>query len=122
MTLAQLKSTASDTFSFIIGYCPNFPPSTKTNTSREFEELTGMLDAILEKTRSNVARQWLRICLQEVHESWKHYENQDRKKGIDLLQRAEEHFKDAFANRSPAARFVAGDSGPAYDGQTGFPE
>lgn len=122
MKLNQLKQKANDIFSFIVVSCPNFPPETKTTTAREFDELTELVQSVMEGIRSDDAKQWLRICLQEVAQSRKHYEDGDRKQGRYVIQRAAEHFKQAFAKKVVAARFVVGSSGPALDNDSGFPQ
>jgi hypothetical protein len=122
MTISELKRKASDIFSFIFVSCPNFPPETKTTTAREFDELAELIQAIMEGIRNDEGKQWLRICLQEVRESRKHYEEADRKQGRYVIQRAEEHFKQAFTKKPTSARFVIGDSGGVHDTESGFPE
>jgi hypothetical protein len=122
LTIAELKGRASEVFSSIIVFCPNFPPAAQTNAAKKFEQLNGIIDRALEMVRCDDARQWLRICLEEIEQSRKHYEEGDRKKGMDLIQRAEQHFKQAFATKGKAVRFVAGPSGPALDSDSGFPQ
>ncbi len=108
MILAELKAGAKEVFSSIIVFCPDFPPAVQTSAPKKFEQLTSIIDRVSEKMRSDEARQCLRNCLQEVQQAQKSYEDGDRKKGKDLMQRAEEHFKQAFAKKAKAARFVAG--------------
>lgn len=121
MTPAELKRKATDIFSFILLSCPDFPAETETTTAREFDELTELIHAVMEGTHSEDGKQWLRISLQEVQQSRKHYEKGDRKEGRYVIQRAEEHFKNAFAQEKTDPRFVAEESGAAQDTDTGFP-
>jgi hypothetical protein len=121
MKIGELKSTVEEVFSSIVVFCPNFPPMAQTNTAKKFEQLTNLVDAVLERMQTGHAKQWLRICLQEIQQSWKHYEQGDRKQGRYLIQRAEEHFKNAFSKKQTTARFVVGESGEAQDADTGFP-
>lgn len=122
MTLAELKGRANEAFSSIILFCPDFPPAAQTSAPKKFEQLISIIDCVSEKVRSDDARQWLRVCLQEVQQARKSYEDGDRNKGKDLMQRAEEHFQRALARKAKAARFVAGQSGPAVDSDSGFPQ
>ncbi len=121
-TLAELKSRASEVFSSIIVFCPDFPPAAQTSAPKKFEQLTDIINRLSEKVRSDDGKQWLRICLQEIQQAWKAYEDDDRKKGKDLMQRAEEHFKNAFSKNPPTARFIVGDSGTTLDETSGFPQ
>jgi hypothetical protein len=122
MTLNELKSRANEVFSSIILFCPDFPPAAQTNTTKKFEQLTGIIDAVLEKVRSDDAKQWLRVCLQEIRQAQRHYEGGDRGGGMDLMQRAEEHFNQAFSKKETAPRFLVGDGGAAQDTDKGFPQ
>jgi hypothetical protein len=117
----ELKDRAEGVFSCIILWCPDFPPAAKTTAAREFNELIELIHSILEGTRRDDSKQWLRICLDEVRQSRKHYENGNARKGRDLIQRAEEHFRNALAKKQIAPRFVVGESGLAQDADTGFP-
>jgi hypothetical protein len=120
--LSEIKSEAKDMFSYILVFCPNFPPATGATTKTTFEKQIGFIEAILERTKGDEAKQWLRICLQEVRQSWKSYEDGNLVKGKDLIQQAEKHFKNAFSKKPIEARFVAGESGAAFDSEKGFPE
>ena len=122
MTLAELKARAVEVFSSIIVFCPNFPAAAQTNTEKKFEQLIAILDSVSGKVRGEDAKQWLRICLSEVQQSRKHYDAGGRKKGMDLMQRAQEHFKQAFSQKPKVARFVAGLAGPTIDSENGFPQ
>ena|SRR5580700_2196993 len=122
MAFSELKSRASDRFSYILVFCPNFPPATGTTTKTAFEKLIGFLDAIMEQTKSEEAKQWLRVCLQEVRQSWKSYEDGNLSEGRKLIQRAKQHFKNAFSKKPIAPRFSAGESGAALDNESGFPD
>jgi len=121
-TLAELKVRANEIFSSIIVFCPDFPAAAQTSASRKFEQLAHMLDAVFEKLRSDDAKQWLRICIQETQQAQKAYEDGDRKKGKDLMQRAEEHFKNALSKKQTTARFITGESGAVRNVDSGFPQ
>ncbi len=121
MTLGELRGRATELFSSILVFCPNFPPAAHTTTAKKFEELEDVIRAVLERTRSQDGKHWLRVSQQEVQESRKFYEGGDRKKGRQKIQRAEEHFGNAFAKKEIAPRFIAGSSGPAQDVDAGFP-
>ena len=122
LTLSEIKSRARDRFSYILIFCPNFPPATRTTTRSAFEKQIGFIEAILEQTKSEESKQWLRVCLQEVRESWKTYEAGNISGGRKLIQRAEEHFKNAFSKKPIQARFVAGEAGVVLDNDRDFPE
>ena len=64
----------------------------------------------------------MNIGLQEIEQSRKHYEAGDRKQGRYVIQRAEEHFNNAFSRKQTVARFVVGGSGAALDEESGFPQ
>lgn len=121
-SLSALKSRVDGVFSSILIFCPNFPAAAQTNVAKKFEQLNGIINAVLEKMRRDDAKQWLRMCLQEVQQSRKHYEDGDRDKGRELIQRAEEHFKNAFNRKVTAARFFVDDLGAIRDEEAGFPE
>ena len=121
MTYGELKSRARDRFSYILLGCPNFPPSTGTTTWSAFEKQVGFIDSMIEQTESEEGKQWLRVCLQEVRQSWKAYEVGDLSKGRKLIQLAKEHFDNAFVKKPIAPRFIVGDSGSASDADKGFP-
>ena len=122
LTLTELKSEARDRFSYILVFCPNFPSGTKATTKTSFEKLIELIDAIVEQTKGEEAKQWLTVCLQEVRESWKYYDDGNIKDGRKTIQRAEEHFQNAFARKTTEARFVAGETDSAFDNENGFPE
>ena len=120
MAFNELKSEAGDRFSYILVFCPNFPPATGTTTKKAFEKLIDLIDAITEQTKSEDSKQWLRVCLQEVRQSWKNYDDGNQTEGRKLIQRAEEYFKSALSKKPIEARFVAGESGAALDSEKGF--
>src|SRR6266487_2367391 len=122
MRLSELRRKATDIFSFILVSCPDFPPETKTTTAREFDELTELIQGVMEGIRRDDGKRCMRICLQEVQHSRKHYEAGDRKQGRYVIQRAEEHFKNAFSKKESTARFGVGESGAALDAESGFPQ
>lgn len=122
MTIAEIKTRANEVFSSIIVFCPDFPAAAQTNTAKKFGQLIDLINEALEKLKSNDARQWTRICLQEVQEAQRHYESGDSKKGRNLTQRAEEHFLFAFSGKRTSACFIAGAPGAAADTDSGFPE
>lgn len=122
MTLSELRNRGNEVFSSIIIFCPDFPPAAQTTTGKKFEQLTAIIDRVLEKVRSDDAKKWLQICLQEAQQSRKHYEEGDRRRGVDLIQRAEEHFKQAFSKEQTAPRFVVGEQGSVQDTDAGFPQ
>lgn len=121
MTLRELKNRANEVFSSIIVFCPDFPPEAQTSTQKKFDQLTKIVGAVLERTRNDDSKQWLRVCLQEIDQSRNHYEAGDRKQGRYVIQHAEEHFKDAISKKQTAPRFVVGESGATQDADTGFP-
>ena len=122
-TLSELKSDANDKFSFILIYCPNWPSYLKQiSTAKVFNDMIDLINAISEQTKGDDAKQWLRVCLQEVRQSWKYYEHGELHEGADMIQQAEEHFKNAFSKKPIEARFIAGESGGAFDSEKGFPE
>jgi len=43
VALSGLKNTATEVFSSIIVFCPNFPPAAQTNTAKKFDQLTDLL-------------------------------------------------------------------------------
>lgn len=120
-TVSEIKSEARDLFSYILIGCPNFPMGTGSTTAKEFAKLIDYIDAIRERTKSEDAKQWLRICLQEVRLSWKHYDDNNLKGGREMIQQAEEHFKNALSKKPIEARFVTDESGAAQDSDSGFP-
>ena len=120
-TFNELKGEARDKFSFILICCPNWHPSLKQiSTAKVFSDMIDLINTISEQTKSDDARQWLQVCLQEVRQSWKSYEDGNLVKGKGLIQQAEEHFKNAFSKKPIEARFVAGESGAAFDSEKGF--
>jgi len=81
-----------------------------------------LINAISDQIKSDEAKQWLKICLQEVRESWKQYEDGNLTQGRKLIQRARDHFNNAFSKKPIEPRFVAGESGAALDKESGFPD
>jgi len=122
MSAAELRSRTRDIFSYILLSCPNFPECNKTSIDKEFGELTEGVIQIMESVRSEEAKQWLRLCLSEIRKAKEHYTSGDRSAGMGVLQLAEEHFDNAFSRKSTAPRFIVGESGPAQDSDSGFPE
>lgn len=119
--LSELKRKVTDIFSFILLSCPHFPPETKTSIAREFDELTELINAALVRIDDD-RKLWLRTCLHEVQQSREYYEQGKRDRGMDLLQRAEEHFNNGFAGKTAAPRFEVGESGCVLDNNFGSPE
>jgi hypothetical protein len=124
MAFSQTKQRASDGFSFILAFCPNKWPSILKgmNTAKAFEQLITYIDSIMEQIKNEESKQWLRICLQEIRQSWKNYDDGNLPEGKKLIQRAEEHFNNVFSKKPVEARFTAGESGAAADKKSGFPE
>ncbi len=120
MTLAEIKSEARDLFSYILIGCPDFPLGTGSTTKKEFEKLIDLIDVILGRTKSDEAKQWLAICVQETRKSWKYYNEGKLERGREMIQQAEEHFNNALSNKSIEPRFLAGESGAALDNEKGF--
>jgi hypothetical protein len=121
ITYSELKSDVKDRFSYILVFCPNFPPATGATTKTAFEKLIGSIDAITQQTKNEEAKQWLRLCLQEVRASWKSYEEGDIHKGAKQIQQARRYFSNALSKKPMEPRFIAGESGAALDDQSGFP-
>jgi len=121
LTFSKMKSDVRDRFSYILVFCPNFPAGTRSTTKTEFEKMISFIDALLEQSKNDEAKQWLRICLQEVRQSWNHYEEGKISEGRKMIQRAEEHFKNSFSKKEIKARFIAGETGTAQDAESGFP-
>ena len=121
MTLSEIKSEARDLFSYILLGCPNFPAGTGSTTTKEFEKLLSLVDAIMERTKRDQGKQLLRICFQEIRQSWKYYEDGKLHEGKHMIQQAEEHFISAVSKKPIEARFIAGESGAALDSEKGFP-
>jgi len=122
MSLNEIKNRTDEVFSYILLFCPEFSDGRRTTIATEFERLTGLVHLALDKVRSEDARKWIRICLQELQQAQRSYETGDRKAGCYLIQKAQEHFKSAFTNKAIAPRFIVGSSGPATDQDSGFPE
>src|SRR5579871_5343525 len=122
MSLNQLKQIASDMFSYILLGCPNFPKGTRTTTKTAFEELIGLIDAIIQRTKSEEARQWLGICLQEIQKSYESYEDGNISDGKKLIQQAEEHFNNGVSKKPIESRFIADEKGASRDTKGGFPD
>jgi hypothetical protein len=116
------KGKASDSFSYILVFCPNFPPATRSTTKKAFEDLINQIDVIMRGSCKETTKQWLRICLTDIRQSWKSYDEGNIREGRKLIQRAEEHFNNAFSKKSMEARFVGQERGAALDNNAGFPE
>lgn len=123
MTFSQIKQRASDGFSFILIGCPDKWPSIlkEMNTAKAFNQVIDLINAILDQTKGDDAKQWLRVCLQDVRQSWKSYEDGKLTEGRKLIQIAKGHFDNAFSKKPIEARFIAGESGAAFDSEKGFP-
>jgi hypothetical protein len=121
-SLGILRSRAAEVFSSILLFSPNFPPEAQTSTEKKFDQLIALVEQALERIRRDEAKQFLRICLQEIESSRKHYEDGDDQQGRYQIQRAEQHFRDAFLKKPKNTRFIAGESGAALDHQSGFPQ
>jgi hypothetical protein len=119
--LSLVRREAKDRFSYIFVFCPNFPPLTGATTATAFEKLIGLLDVLIQNAKGDDAKQWLRVCLQEIRESRKHYDDGKQSEGRKLIMRAETHFQNAFSKIPIAPRFVAGDPGAAVDLEKGSP-
>jgi hypothetical protein len=120
-TFGELKSEARGRFSYILVFCPNFPPATRATTKTAFEKLISLIDAVLEQTKNDEAKQWLRVCLLEVRASWKQYEDGNRSEGCKLIQCAETYFDNAFSKKPIEPRFIARETGGPWDTEKGFP-
>ena len=122
MNFSELKQNASDRFSYILVFCPNFPPYTRTTTKTAFEKLVALIDSVMGQLKNEESKQWLRVCLQEVRESWKNYDDGKLTEARKLIQRAQAHFDNAFSKKPMEPRFTAGETGAALDSDKGFPE
>jgi hypothetical protein len=122
MELAGMRTRVSEIFSAILVFCPDFPPAAETSMAIKFRQLTEFIDAILERTRGEDAKQLLRICLDEIRQSLRYYEQGDQEMGRELIQRAEAHFNNMFSKKTIGHRFIVGESGPARDTDAGFPQ
>jgi hypothetical protein len=119
--LSEIKKEAKDMFSFILISCPDWHPLLKEmTTAKAFNHMIDLLNIVLEKAKADNAKQWLRICLQELRTSWKHYEDGNLKAGRETIQQAEEYFNNAISKKPIEARFVSGESGAALDSKKGF--
>ena len=121
-TLRELKTRASEIFSSILLFCPNFPPMAQTNTAKKFAQLIDVIEAVLDEITDEGSINWLRIALKEANQSRKAYDEGNRNRGVDLIQQADEHFNNAFSKKVMAPRFTAGESGAALDDDSGFPQ
>ena len=121
MTLSELEVVANGIFSSILVFCPDFPASAQTSTTRKFEQLSQLIETALERIHSDDAKRWLRIALQEIQESRQYYERGDRKMGMTFIQGAHEHFKNAFSSKQTEPRFIGSETGSVQDSDSGFP-
>ena len=121
MTLNRIKAETRDLFSYILLGCPNFPKGTGSTTEKEFETLLMSISAIMERTKDENSRQWLRVCHKAAEQSWRHYEAGNLKTGRETIQQAEEYFDNAMSRKPIEARFITGESGAALDSEKGFP-
>jgi len=122
ITFSEIKKRASDRFSYILVFCPKFPPYTRATTKTAFEKLIALIDSIMEQVVEQDSKQWLRICLQEIRQSWKDYDEGNLTEGRKLIQRAKGHFDDAFSRKPIEPRFIVGQSGAVFDEKNGFPK
>lgn len=99
-------------FNHILLCAPNgFPPEEGTDLQKEFARLLDRLRDILRRVRYPQARQWIQLSIGETEEALVAYVSGDDKKGSDLIQSAEEHFKAYLEGKKASPTFIAGPNG-----------
>jgi hypothetical protein len=121
LTISQLQRRARDRFSYILVFCPNFPPATRTTTETAFGKIIDFIEEIMERTGNDQAKEWLRLSLEEIRKSHKSYEEGRLSEGRKLIQLARDYYDNAISKKPIETKFFAGESGPALDTEKGFP-
>src|SRR5690348_16317770 len=105
MTIAELKTRASEIFSSITLFCPDWPAFAQTNTEKKFGELEEILNSILDRLKDEEQKKWLRLCMQEAQQARNCYEEGDTDNGKRIIQVAKGHFRNVVSKKSTSPRF-----------------
>ena len=99
-------------FNHILLCAPNeFPVEEQTDLQAEFRKLLDYLRDILSRVRYLPSRQSIQLSITETEEALVAYLAGDDKKGSDLIQAAEEHFKSYLEGKKAKPTFIAGPGG-----------
>ena len=110
-SLKDLTNAASDHFSYLIVYAPDFPREDQTNTDRESERLLAMLREIEERSAETPKKQWLRLSINEAEDAREKFRVNEPVPANRLLHSAEEHFKAYLSGKQGKVSFVVGPNG-----------
>jgi len=109
-----LRSKILDSMSFILLSAPHeFPAECKTNLEKERRELLSHLEQHRAVLKAKEQLVWHSIAEQEAKEALDAYAAGERKRGADLIQRAEDHFRKSFRTKRIRPGFIVGGDGQA---------
>jgi hypothetical protein len=100
-----------DLFGYVILSAPDFPEEDDTNTDVEIARLAEAVKRIWSDELSDEKRRWLALCLKEIGKVGQLFRLGDEQKGLELLQSAEGHFKNALAGTAMKTAFYVDESG-----------
>jgi hypothetical protein len=110
-SLRDLSAAASDQFSYLIVYAPNFPADDQTTADLECERLLGMLREVAGRAASTPKKQWLELAIIEVEQARMALRANQASAANDLFHSAEDHFKAYLSGKQAKATFVVGPDG-----------
>jgi hypothetical protein len=110
-SIKDLSAAATDQFSYLIVYAPEFPPDDQTTSDRECDRLLGMLREIEGRAASTPKKQWLTLAITEVEQACTALRADQASAANDLFHSAEEHFKAYLTGKRAQATFVADPDG-----------
>jgi len=100
-----------DLFGYAILSAPNSPDEDETSTDAEIAGFIEAIKTIWSDETSDDERRWMAPCLREIEEAGQLFRLGDEQNGLELLQSAEGHFKNALAGKTVNAAFYADESG-----------
>lgn len=119
--LKALYQEASDFFTYVKLYAPDFPNRDEMTCEKAITKLFEYLGAIDDSESNSKAKQWLRISGEELKRADRAFGNGEHSQGRRTLGSARDYLNNAAQRKSVRTTFTADENGQAQDLNKGFP-
>jgi hypothetical protein len=119
--LKTLYRRAVDFITFVKLEAPDFAPEDKLTFQTAIARLRRNLDDVREAENNEVALRWLKLCERSIAKGESFFAVNQDSEGRKALDTARTYLINASSRKSTDPSFVAGESGPWQDLNSGFP-
>ncbi len=109
--LGALYQEASDFFTYVKLYAPEFPPRDDLTCQKAVSRLYEYVVAIDDLEQNSSAKNWLRVCREVLKSADKLFEDGQHSQGRRALGSARDYLVNAEKRRSMKPTFIVGEAG-----------